>query len=164
MNLQTAMRYMIPQASISSEAGETSTAVSWIGLQKNAALRMTFHPASEAKRSAAMGANLKMQGMLPGIPDLVNPAIPFFLEMKVKRNVPSPYQAWWLINAMRYNILCGVAYNADEAIEFFEGCIRFDVKNAIAHRRLLLMIEDWSKIEYAIDPWQSRLFAARRGR
>jgi hypothetical protein len=155
---------MIPENSLTSEAGETSAAVTWIGMQQNAALKMTFHPASEAKRSVAMGASLKMQGMLPGIPDLVNPAIPFFLEMKAKRNVPSRYQAWWLINAIKYNILCGVAYNAEEAIAFFEGCIRFDVKNTLAHRRLLLMIEDWRKTEYSIDPWQSRSFAARRGR
>jgi len=148
---------MLPEATLSgSEAVETSAAVEWLALQSNAVLRMTFHPASEAKRSVVMGAHLKMQGMLPGIPDLVNPVAPFMLELKVRRNAPSPYQAWWLVQGLRMNIPCGVAYNAAEAIEFFEAAMAKSIERCVAFKRLSLMIEDWTAQNFAIDPWTAR--------
>jgi len=155
---------MIPENSFASEASETATAVSWIALLPFSAIKFTFHPASEAKRSMAMGANLKAQGMLPGIPDLVNPVYPFLLEMKVKRNAPSAYQAWWLNWARDLGIASGVAYNADEAIEFFQAVMRGDAKNSTASVRLDIMAKDWIANSMIQNPWDSRMNAVRRGR
>jgi hypothetical protein len=83
-------------------------------------LRYIIHAPNEGKRSAIGGKLAKDGGLTPGVLDflaLVGPRVA--LELKANDNAPTPAQSWWMNQLSVEGYSVGLAYTADEAIEFF---------------------------------------------
>lgn len=83
-------------------------------------LRYVIHVPNEGKRSAIGGKLAKDGGLRPGVLDMTSLTGPrWALELKAGDNVPSMAQSWWM-QELRYGDggVVGLAYNADEAVEF----------------------------------------------
>lgn len=170
MNKAQRERYLIPAKNpATNESSEQIALVDWIDTVFIRAhgyrASMVFHPASESKRSPQMGLRMKRMGMLPGIPDIVHDGFQTVLELKHGDNLPTEYQAWWLMNYSSMNWHPGVAYNATEGIEFLlwiAGVRRNGIADMpleampIAVQRYRLMAHDWVLQSYAKNPWDVR--------
>lgn len=99
---------------------------------KYPALKAMYHAANEGKRSRAAGANLKRQGMKPGVSDI---CLPFavgkynnlYIELKVGSNKASDMQLAFIDRINEIGGKALVVYGADNAIEviaaYLEGNI-----------------------------------------
>ena len=110
-----------------SEHSEQTLVIAWFSL---ACKRFKLPPFSlfaipnAAKRSFALAAMLKAEGMRAGIPDLFlaarsgrdQSAMGLFIEMKRKPNKPSAEQLEVIDYLRRAGYHCVIAWNADEAI------------------------------------------------
>lgn len=85
------------------------------------ALRYVIHIPNEGKRSNIGGKLAKDGGLEPGVPDFVSLSseLVVALELKANDNKPSPAQSWWLSELRNQGRAVGLAYNIDEAVEFF---------------------------------------------
>lgn len=80
-----------------------------------------FHIPNGGSRNAREAANLKKQGVRPGIPDLMLPVAKqgyhgLFIEMKVGYNKPTENQEKWMDLLSKNGYLVKTCWGADEAI------------------------------------------------
>jgi len=78
-----------------------------------------FHPPNGGSRNAREAANLKKQGVKPGVPDIIIMEARkgfhgFVIELKVGRNKPSPYQLIMLKNLKDRGYKVLLTYSLDE--------------------------------------------------
>lgn len=101
-----------------SEAQEQSTFVEWCDWNRVP----VYHVPNGGSRNPAEAANLKRQGVKPGVPDLCIP-VPadgyhgLYIEMKYGRNKLTKEQRGWMDTLMRNGYMCFVCYSAERAIE-----------------------------------------------
>jgi len=99
---------------------------------KYPALKAMYHAANEGKRSQAAGANLKRQGMKPGVSDICLPYAAsgynnLYIELKVGSNKPTDAQIEFINTINEIGGKALVVYEADNAIDvivaYLEGKI-----------------------------------------
>ena len=115
----------------SKEEIEQATLFRWASYaqMQNEELKLMYHIPNEGKRSAAMGARLKAEGLKAGVPDVCLPTahggyIGLFIEMKVKPNKPTENQKQWLRDLRKAGHFTAVCYSWEEAKELIEEYIR----------------------------------------
>lgn len=113
------------------EEVEQITLFSWAEFAKNKypELDLMYHVPNEGKRSAAMGARLKAEGLKAGVPDVCLPTahggyIGLYIEMKVKPNKPTEQQKQWLRDLRGAGHFTAVCYSWEEAKNLIEEYIR----------------------------------------
>ena len=113
------------------EEVEQITLFSWAEFAKNKypELDLMYHVPNEGKRSAAMGARLKAEGLKAGVPDVCLPTahggyIGLYIEMKVKPNKPTEQQKKWLRDLRKAGHFTAVCYTWEEAKDLIEEYIR----------------------------------------
>ena len=113
------------------EEVEQITLFSWAEFAKNKypELDLMYHVPNEGKRSAAMGARLKAEGLKAGVPDVCLPTahggyIGLYIEMKVKPNKPTEQQKQWLRDLRGTGHFTAVCYTWEEAKDLIEEYIR----------------------------------------
>lgn len=113
------------------EEVEQITLFSWAEFAKNKypELDLMYHVPNEGKRSAAMGARLKAEGLKAGVPDVCLPTahggyIGLYIEMKVKPNKPTEQQKQWLRDLRGAGHFTAVCYTWEEAKDLIEEYIR----------------------------------------
>lgn len=105
-----------------SEALEQRTVVEWCELRRVP----YFHVPNGGSRNKAEAANLKRQGVRPGVPDLCVPVARcgyhgLFIEMKAKTGGRvSGYQAKWIQLLREQGYAAYVCEGADSAIRLLE--------------------------------------------
>lgn len=115
----------------SKEEIEQATLFRWASYaqMQNEELKLMYHIPNEGKRSAAMGARLKAEGLKAGVPDVCLPTahggyIGLYIEMKVKPNKPTEHQKQWLRDLRKAGHFTAVCYSWEEAKELIEEYIR----------------------------------------
>ena len=115
----------------SKEEIEQATLFRWASYaqMQNEELKLMYHIPNEGKRSAAMGARLKAEGLKAGVPDVCLPTahggyIGLYIEMKVKPNKPTENQKQWLRDLRRAGHFTAVCYSWEEAKNLIEEYIR----------------------------------------
>lgn len=95
-------------------------------------LKAMYHAANEGKRSTIAGANLKRQGMKPGVSDICLPCAAgqynnLYIELKVGNNKASDAQLNFIdrINAIGGKAL--VVYEADNAIDVITAYLKGEI-------------------------------------
>lgn len=123
------------------EAQAQAAVFDWARWQqsKHPALKSMYHAANEGKRSRTAGANLKRQGMKPGVSDICLPYAAggfnnLYIELKVGSNKATEEQLSFIdtINAIGGRAV--IVYGSDAAIEvitaYLEGSIgSLDIKS-----------------------------------
>ena len=117
----------------SSEASEQKKLIEWCNWNSNRfeELKWIFHCPNEAKRSAALGFELKRLGMKKGVPDLLLLApkgnyIGLAIEMKYGKNKCTIDQVLWLDWLYKQGYMCKICYSADEGIEVIKKYLGVD--------------------------------------
>ena len=115
----------------SKEENEQATLFRWASYaqMQNEELKLMYHIPNEGKRSAAMGARLKAEGLKAGVPDVCLPTahggyIGLYIEMKVKPNKPTEHQKQWLRDLRKAGHMTAVCYSWEEAKNLIEEYIR----------------------------------------
>lgn len=111
-------------ALLSSEADEQAAVFEWALYMKGAypELELMYHTPNGGRRNKAEAANLKRQGVKPGVPDICLP-VPrgehhgLYIEMKYGENKPTTEQRQWLKELGNQGYQTAVCYNAQTAIE-----------------------------------------------
>ena len=85
-------------------------------------------------RTDTEGANLKRQGVMPGVPDLCVPVMrggfgALFIEMKTRQGRPSHEQAAWVSLLRRNGYAAEVCHGADEAIKAIREYMGLEARN-----------------------------------
>lgn len=123
------------------EAQAQAAVFDWVRWQqsKNPALKSMYHAANEGKRSRTAGANLKRQGMKPGVSDICLPfaAAGFnnlYIELKVENNKATEEQLAFIDTINGIGGKAVIVYGSDAAIEvitaYLEGNIgSLDIKS-----------------------------------
>ena len=105
------------------EAQEQQKVFDWARISEGRfpELKFMFHIPNGGSRNKAEAANLRRQGVKPGVPDIFLPAPRgsyhgLWIEMKVGKNKPTAYQNTYIdyLNGSGYRAV--VCYGADEAI------------------------------------------------
>ncbi len=95
--------YIKAQGQTSAEDVEQICLMRWAGFESGAhpELRLLFHIPNGGSRNRLEAANLKLQGVKAGVPDLCLP-VPrggyhgLYIELKAKKNNPTETQKMWL--------------------------------------------------------------------
>jgi len=124
-----AIKNIMRAASIStkpktSESEEQKALIQWAKFQekKYPELKLLYHCPNGGSRNKIEAADLKRQGVKPGVPDLFLP-VPrnnkagLFIEMKVGRNKCTDNQKKWIRALMEQGYEVKVCYSAEEAIQ-----------------------------------------------
>ncbi|MGN1478855.1 MAG: VRR-NUC domain-containing protein [Acutalibacteraceae bacterium] len=109
---------------IQHEAAEQETLFEWAALQhgKYPELDMLFHVPNGGYRDSKEGANLKLQGVKAGVPDILllvarGEYHGMAIEMKAGKNRPTKDQLRWLANLTNEGYYVTVCYSMEEAAE-----------------------------------------------
>ena len=115
----------------SKEENEQVTLFRWASYaqMQNEELKLMYHIPNEGKRSVAMGARLKAEGLKAGVPDVCLPTahggyIGLYIEMKVKPNKPTELQKQWLRDLRKAGHMTAVCYTWEEAKNLIEEYIK----------------------------------------
>ena len=115
----------------SKEENEQATLFRWASYAQtqHEELKLMYHIPNEGKRSAAMGARLKAEGLKAGVPDVCLPTahggyIGLYIEMKVKPNKPTEQQKQWLRDLRGAGHFTAVCYTWEEAKNLIEEYIK----------------------------------------
>ncbi len=109
------------------EGAEQIKLFRWIDFAagKHPELRLLFHVPNGGSRNKAEAANLKRQGVRPGVPDLCFPVARgkyhgLYIELKAGKNKPAEHQRKWItaLRAQRYAV--AVCYGWEEAARVLE--------------------------------------------
>ena len=89
-------------------------------------LKAMYHAANEGKRSKGTGANLKRQGMKPGVSDICLPYAAggynnLYVELKVGSNKATEEQLIFIDTINRIGGRAIIAYGSDAAIEVIKA-------------------------------------------
>lgn len=110
-----------------SEAEEQKALFEWTELVrgKYPETAMLFHIPNGGSRNIAEAANLKRQGVKPGVPDLCLPVARgiyhgLFIEMKATKGRLMENQKTWLRKLNKEGYLAVVAWGFDEAVSIIE--------------------------------------------
>lgn len=116
-----------------SEEYEQSQVVSWARFYSrlHPELKILYHVPNGGARDKREGANLKMSGVLAGVPDLVLPVSRkgfhhLYIEMKVEPNKPTKTQLDVMKELKGEKNLVAVCYGASEAKKLI--CWYLDIK------------------------------------
>lgn len=111
-----------------SEAQAQAAVFEWARWQqsKHPELKAMYHAANEGKRSARTGADLKRQGMKPGVCDICLPYAAgdynnLYIELKVGNNKATAEQLNFIDTINRIGGKAVIAYGSDAAIEIIEA-------------------------------------------
>lgn len=117
---------------VPSEAEEQRRLMIWADLNawKYPELASLFHIANEGRRSRSTGANLKAQGMKPGVPDLCLPVArcgchALYIELKrMKGGKPTKEQLEWINRLTKNGNMALVCCGWEQAAEVIEGYLQ----------------------------------------
>lgn len=105
-----------------SEAAEQTALVRWAELFSGRVpeLRLLYHIPNGGSRNRLEAANLKMQGVKSGVPDLCLPVASrgnhgLYIEMKYGKNRPTKNQIEWMEMLKEQGYDARVCYSAEEA-------------------------------------------------
>lgn len=106
------------------ESNEQMVIIQWAEMNKSkyCELSLIYHVGNGGTRHIAEAANLKRQGVKPGVPDLVLPVarggyFGLYIELKADENGKvSEHQKKWLKDLKEQGYMAGVCYGAEEAI------------------------------------------------
>lgn len=109
---------------VATEHQEQAAVIQWAALLLNKCplLAMLYAIPNAAKRSMALAAMMKAEGMKSGVPDLCLPVSQndfhgLYIEMKRKKGgVVSKEQSWWKDNLIEQGYRAVICKGADEAI------------------------------------------------
>ena len=113
------------------EAEEQISIMQWTEYNKGRfpELDLIYHVGNGGSRHVAEAANLKRQGVKPGVPDLVLP-VPMcgfaglYLELKVDKSCKiSDNQKKWIEMLREQGYKAGVCYGAEHAIKVIENYV-----------------------------------------
>jgi len=87
-----------------------------------------YHVPNGGKRNAREAANLKRQGVKPGVPDLCVPVARggfhgLYIEMKTKKGKPTEHQLKWLSLLRKQGYAAFIARGSKQAIELISNYI-----------------------------------------
>ena len=106
------------------EAVQQQTLFEWAAMMSylKPELRLMYHIPNGGSRNEREAANLKRQGVKPGVPDVCLPVARgdkhgLYIEMKAKGNKPTEKQKEWLEALKKQNYATAVCYSWDEAVE-----------------------------------------------
>ncbi len=113
------------------EAQEQGLLFDWAQIRQNQLpeLGLLFHVPNGGSRHPAEAANLKRQGVKPGVPDLCLPVARggfhgLFIEMKRKGGRPTELQSAWLVDLAEQGYKAVVCHGFEEAVEVLEEYLR----------------------------------------
>lgn len=94
---------------------------------------LLYHIPNGGSRNRLEAANLKLQGVKPGVPDLCLPVARggfhgLYIEMKAGKNTTSENQDRWLAALSKQGYLTSVCYGWQEAAELLEKYLKSGVK------------------------------------
>ena len=106
------------------EAREQQTLFEWAALMEamHPELRLMYHVPNGGSRNEREAANLKRQGVKPGVPDVCLP-VPrggkhgLYVEMKARDNKPTAKQREWLDSLGKQGYAVAVCYSWKEAAD-----------------------------------------------
>jgi len=105
-----------------SESVEQQCLFRWAAWQvgQNPELKLLYHIPNEGKRSAALGAKMKREGLKAGVPDICLPVARgkyhgLYIEMKAGKNKPTEKQKEWLADLSAQGYATAVSYGWEEA-------------------------------------------------
>ena len=106
------------------EAREQQTLFEWAEMMSylKPELRLMYHIPNGGSRNEREAANLKRQGVKPGVPDVCLPVARgdkhgLYIEMKAKGNKPTEKQEQWLSALSKQNYATAVCYSWEDAVE-----------------------------------------------
>ncbi len=110
------------------EADEQISVMNWAKYQmgKYPELKMLHHIPNGGYRNQIEAANLKLQGVKAGVPDLVLPVarggyFGLYIEMKADKSCKtSKYQEEWIEDLRKEGYQAGVCYGFEHAIKVLE--------------------------------------------
>ena len=124
-----------------SEAQAQAAVFDWARWEQSQtpALKAMYHAANEGKRSVRAGADLKRQGMKPGVSDICLPYAAggynnLYVELKVGSNKATEEQLIFIDTINRIGGRAIIAYGSDAAIEvikaYLDGALEsLDIKS-----------------------------------
>lgn len=109
------------------ESGHQEALFCWAGYQLGSMpeLEYMYHVPNGGKRDKATAAALKRQGVKPGVPDIVLPAVRagyhgLYIELKAGRNTTTENQKRWLEYLRQQGYYTAVCYGWQLAAELIE--------------------------------------------
>lgn len=109
------------------EGAEQIKLFRWIDFAagKHPELRLLFHVPNGGSRNKAEAANLKRQGVRPGVPDLCFPVARgkyhgLYIELKAGKNKPTEHQREWIAELRAQQYAVAVCYGWEEAAGILE--------------------------------------------
>ncbi len=83
-------------------------------------LKLMYHIPNEGKRSAALGAKMKREGLKAGVPDICLPVARsgchgLYIELKAGRNKTTENQKRWLADLAEQGYMTAVCYGWEAA-------------------------------------------------
>ena len=113
------------------ESVEQTCLFRWAGymMGKYPELKLMYHVPNGGSRNKIEAANLKMQGVKAGVPDVVLPVArgkyhALYIEMKAGKNKPSEKQKEWIADLTQENNLAVVCYGWEAASRVIEDYLR----------------------------------------
>lgn len=117
------------------EAHEQEKLFNWAGFVMNQypELKLLYHCPNGGSRNKIEAANMKRQGVKPGVPDLCLPVARgkyhgLYIEMKARDNKPSEIQKKWLLELKNQGYAVAVCYDWESASRFITNYLSFKGK------------------------------------
>jgi hypothetical protein len=116
---------------LESEHSEQAELIKWCVFNEDPRTSLIFAIPNGGFRTAKTGAKLRLEGLRPGIPDLMLPVATakyhgLFIELKTQTGKPSPAQKEWIKVLNQQGYLALVAKGADEAIASIQKYLNGD--------------------------------------
>ena len=109
------------------EGAEQIKLFRWIDFAagKRPELQLLFHVPNGGSRNKAEAANLKRQGVRPGVPDLCFPVARgkyhgLYIELKAGKNKPTEHQKKWITELRAQQYAVAICYGWEEAARGLE--------------------------------------------
>jgi len=118
-----------------SESDHQKSVIEWAQrkdiLRKYPDLELLFHIPNGGSRNKAEAANLKLQGVKSGVPDLTLPVAKgqyhgLFVEMKKLGGTETKNQAWWRERLLNQGYLSVVCHSCTAAIMTIEAYLNLE--------------------------------------
>lgn len=120
---------------IQHEANEQEALFNWAAYSRGTypELDLLYHIPNGGSRNRLEAANLKRQGVKPGVPDLCLPVARgtfhgLYIEMKYGKNKTSPLQDGWIESLRNQNYAVFVCYGWQQAAEVIKKYLNLEEK------------------------------------
>ena len=121
---------------IQHEANEQESLFNWVewAVKQYPELKLLYHIPNGGSRNPKEAANLKRQGVKPGVPDLHLPVARsgyhgLYIEMKYGDNKPTDKQKQWLKDLKEQGYKTAVCYTWGEAAELLTKYLKGAIRN-----------------------------------